>query len=155
MASAITYHPPLAPTEIQRQIPSVGAVCGKVARTALCGGREVTCVPTATAWHKCWTVRQSLVAPCPRANERCKRRETRGHGTKVRLSPPTEVRQRHLSRDVSLNVGSPLPEKKIVSNVGTLDCGASLGREQQRAAVTWRARAPLLCCGRWCCQGER
>src|ERR1700704_7208008 len=52
MASAITYHPPLAPTEIQRQIPSVGAVCGKVARTALCGGREVTCVPTATAWYK-------------------------------------------------------------------------------------------------------
>src|SRR4030081_2091772 len=51
MASAITYHPPLAPTEIQRQIPSVGAVCGKVARTALCGGREVTCVPTATAWY--------------------------------------------------------------------------------------------------------
>src|SRR3981189_1475006 len=51
MASAITYHPPLAPTEIQRQIPSVGAVCGKVARTALCGGREVTCVPTATASH--------------------------------------------------------------------------------------------------------
>src|SRR5712671_3922644 len=66
MASAITYHPPLAPTEIQRQIPSVGAVCGKVARTALCGGREVTCVPTATAWHNGRTNKWSIVAPCPR-----------------------------------------------------------------------------------------
>ena len=30
-------------------IPEVGAVCGKAARTDLCGGREVTRVPTATA----------------------------------------------------------------------------------------------------------
>ena len=29
--------------------PEVGAVCGKAARTDLCGGREVTRVPTATA----------------------------------------------------------------------------------------------------------
>jgi hypothetical protein len=28
-------------------IPEVGAVCGKAARTDLCGGREVTRVPTA------------------------------------------------------------------------------------------------------------
>ncbi len=28
--------------------PEVGAVCGKAARTDLCGGREVTRVPTAT-----------------------------------------------------------------------------------------------------------
>src|SRR5260370_10852054 len=28
--------------------PRVGAVCGKAARTALCGGREVTRVPTAS-----------------------------------------------------------------------------------------------------------
>src|SRR5580704_300472 len=28
--------------------PEVGAVCGKAARTALCGGREVTRVPTAS-----------------------------------------------------------------------------------------------------------
>jgi hypothetical protein len=36
--------------------PEVGAVCGKAARTVLCGGREVTRVPTAKAadvrsWH--------------------------------------------------------------------------------------------------------
>src|SRR6476620_3531229 len=30
-----------------RQYPEVGAVCGKAARTDLCGGREVTRVPTA------------------------------------------------------------------------------------------------------------
>jgi hypothetical protein len=28
-------------------IPEVGAVCGKAARTDLCGGREATRVPTA------------------------------------------------------------------------------------------------------------
>src|SRR6266436_2244463 len=32
--------------------PEVGAVCEKDACPDLCGGREVTCVPTATAWHK-------------------------------------------------------------------------------------------------------
>jgi hypothetical protein len=31
-----------------RHTPEVGAVCGKAARTVLCGGREVTRVPTAT-----------------------------------------------------------------------------------------------------------
>jgi len=34
--------------------PKVGAVCGKAARTDLCGGREVTRVPTAkpnTPWQ--------------------------------------------------------------------------------------------------------
>jgi hypothetical protein len=30
-------------------IPEVGAVCGKAARTDLCGGREATRVPTAKA----------------------------------------------------------------------------------------------------------
>src|SRR5712671_5219332 len=68
MASAITYHPPLAPTEIQRQIPSVGAVCGKVARTALCGGREVTCVPTATAGTN---LRQTPRLGAPLPTRRC------------------------------------------------------------------------------------
>src|ERR1700704_6875536 len=81
MASAITYHPPLAPTEIQRQIPSVGAVCGKVARTALCGGREVTCVPTATAHAvDLQHTRSSESAPCPRAPRASK---TRGHGATI------------------------------------------------------------------------
>jgi hypothetical protein len=32
-----------------RHTPEVGAVCGKAARTDLCGGREVTRVPTAKA----------------------------------------------------------------------------------------------------------
>jgi hypothetical protein len=38
-----------------RHTPEVGAVCGKAARTVLCGGRSVMSVPTATA-----------LAPCPR-----------------------------------------------------------------------------------------
>jgi hypothetical protein len=35
-------------TAAMSSIPEVGAVCGKAARTVLCGGREVTRVPTAT-----------------------------------------------------------------------------------------------------------
>jgi hypothetical protein len=34
--------------------PEVGAVCGKAARTDLCGGREVTRVPTANAPAASW-----------------------------------------------------------------------------------------------------
>src|SRR5207237_1009709 len=48
MVAATAYHPSLAPTALQRHTPEVGAVCGKVARTDLCGGREVTRVHTAT-----------------------------------------------------------------------------------------------------------
>ena len=38
---------PLAQRTFRRQTPEVGAVCGKAARTDLCGGRAVTRVPTA------------------------------------------------------------------------------------------------------------
>jgi hypothetical protein len=41
-----TPHPsPLAQRALRRQTPEVGAVCGKVARTDLCGGRPVMDVP--------------------------------------------------------------------------------------------------------------
>src|SRR2546430_15435102 len=48
MAPTTTYPPPLAEPEHRRQRLKVGAVCGKAARPDLCGGREVTRVPTAT-----------------------------------------------------------------------------------------------------------
>src|SRR5215216_4084254 len=48
MASTAANPPPLAQPAICRHAPEVGAVCGKSARTDLCGGREVTRVPTAT-----------------------------------------------------------------------------------------------------------
>jgi hypothetical protein len=38
----------LAERSLCRHTPEVGAVCGKAARTVLCGGREVTRVPTAS-----------------------------------------------------------------------------------------------------------
>jgi hypothetical protein len=38
---------PLAKPALRRQTPKVGAVCGKAARTVLCGGRSVMSVPTA------------------------------------------------------------------------------------------------------------
>lgn len=34
-----------------RHIPEAGAVCGSSARTDLCGGRQVTAVPTATGYR--------------------------------------------------------------------------------------------------------
>src|SRR5712672_2994689 len=40
---------PLAPAALRRHPPEVGAVCGKAARTVLCGGRSAMSVPTATA----------------------------------------------------------------------------------------------------------
>src|SRR4051795_12618130 len=39
--------PPVAVSALPRQTPKVGAVCGKAARTVLCGGRSVMGVPTA------------------------------------------------------------------------------------------------------------
>ena len=36
-----------AKSALHRQTPKVGAVCGKSARTVLCGGRIAICVPTA------------------------------------------------------------------------------------------------------------
>ena len=35
---------------LRRQAPEVGAVCGKAARTVLCGGCSVMGIPTATPW---------------------------------------------------------------------------------------------------------
>ena len=43
--------------------PEVGAVCGKAACTDLCGGREVTRVPTATRQHKAGAIQPVKVRP--------------------------------------------------------------------------------------------
>jgi group II intron reverse transcriptase/maturase len=45
---------PLAAAALRRQAPEVGAVCGKPARTVLCGGRPVMGVPTAIQEILCW-----------------------------------------------------------------------------------------------------
>ena len=43
-----TAHPAsVAQSTLRLQIPKLEAVCGKAARTALCGGRIAICVPTA------------------------------------------------------------------------------------------------------------
>jgi len=42
-----------AATLLRRQTPEVGAVCGKSARTVLCGGRAVMRVPTAVGLVGC------------------------------------------------------------------------------------------------------
>src|SRR5262245_16745950 len=49
-----TAHPsPLARCALRSQAPKVGAVCPNWARTVLCGGREVTRVPTAIVFERC------------------------------------------------------------------------------------------------------
>ena len=47
LAADAPDHPSLAISALPRQTPKVGAVCGKAARTVLCGGRPVMGVPTA------------------------------------------------------------------------------------------------------------
>jgi len=47
LAPATANPSPLARAPLRRQTPEVGAVCPNWARTDLCGGREVTRVPTA------------------------------------------------------------------------------------------------------------
>src|SRR5271165_3569218 len=49
MASTTAHPPSLAQSALRRPLPEVGAVCGKAARTDLCGGCEATRIPTATA----------------------------------------------------------------------------------------------------------
>jgi hypothetical protein len=57
----------LAERSLCRHTPEVGAVCGKAARTVLCGGREVTRVPTASGalLHCICLLMMWLTAPAP------------------------------------------------------------------------------------------
>src|SRR5262252_4153131 len=48
LASQTAHPPSLAQPALRRHPPEVGAVCGKAARTDLCGGRGGISVPTAT-----------------------------------------------------------------------------------------------------------
>jgi hypothetical protein len=50
------------PSMLPRQIPKVGAVCVNLARTALCGGRPVTGVPTALKASRAASPSESLLA---------------------------------------------------------------------------------------------
>jgi len=58
--------------QVRRYTPKVGAVCGKAARTVLCGGRSVMSVPTATAEPQLgstWTQTQHLLSFFDRDHE--------------------------------------------------------------------------------------
>src|SRR5215468_12742642 len=54
LASETDYPSSLAKRSLCRHTPEVGAACGKAARTALCGGRGVTRVPTARCASQSW-----------------------------------------------------------------------------------------------------
>ena len=66
LASQAEHHSPLAQHTLCRQTPKVGAVCGKPARTVLCGGRPVTGVPTAIVRVQALRAKRNLhSAPWP------------------------------------------------------------------------------------------
>ena len=60
---------------VRRQTPKVGAVCGKAARTDLCGGRAVMRVPTA------------IVAPLPRNDDRSSSPSSRAERSNPKIVP--------------------------------------------------------------------
>src|SRR5665811_972994 len=57
VSQALGHIRQIAKRALRRQTPEVGAVCGKSARTDLCGGRPVMDVPTAI-----WLLRGVIVA---------------------------------------------------------------------------------------------
>src|SRR3989454_5074277 len=79
LASATAHTSPLAQPPFGRHAPEVGAVCGKAARTDLCGGRGVTRVPTATTLH----------AACVALSARQIQRRAAKSVSGIRLSRPT------------------------------------------------------------------
>ena len=70
-----TDHPSsLAERTLCRHTPEVGAVCGKAARTVLCGGRSVTGVPTASSrpgFHPGYGTRTTVPATSRASTARC------------------------------------------------------------------------------------
>jgi len=77
----------------RRQTPEVGAVCGKSARTDLCGGRPVMDVPTAI--HNSARV-DAMLALCDSGRNACGHR-TEG-GSALSSYPPARGRRRHERR---------------------------------------------------------
>src|ERR1700746_2275384 len=77
------HSPSLAERSLCRYTPEVGAVCGKVARPDLCGGREVTRVPTATSAtariHRSTWRRGGVAARGTRAAARANAAHRRAH----------------------------------------------------------------------------
>ena len=113
----------------------VGAVCGKAARTVLCGGREATRVPTATGRAAGDVARRQ----CRRAHARMPRLTPtfapRGHGGSRQCVPrragpplPTYESIRYSLLAISLNSASP-----IVAPSCSRWCGRSRSRPRGRS----------------------
>src|SRR6266851_2039843 len=73
LASKTDYPPSLAERSLCRHTPEVGAVCGKAARTVLCGGRAMkrASLPLRSADFRVWHETDMSAAP---ANVRCWRK---------------------------------------------------------------------------------
>src|SRR5260370_29831369 len=60
---------------VRRQTPEVGAVCGKAARTVLCGGRSAMSVPTAIASLAITKIEvgvcEAILNPAPQTHPPC------------------------------------------------------------------------------------
>src|SRR5215207_5852528 len=64
LAPETGYPSSMAKNTLRRHAPKVGAVCGKAARTVLCGGRSAMSVPTAIA-SLAMTWRERCATPPP------------------------------------------------------------------------------------------
>jgi hypothetical protein len=67
LASETDHPSPLAQRSVCRHTPEVGAVCGKAAGTALCGGRSVMSVPTASCGLCCGALGPLMAPKRPQA----------------------------------------------------------------------------------------
>src|SRR5437016_3723665 len=79
---------------VDPSLTKVGAVCGKAARTVLCGGRSAMSVPTAMAARVHHAVRGATAA-WPLA---ARAQQPAGHPLIGLLSPPHRLRRRATSR---------------------------------------------------------
>src|SRR6478736_4485609 len=63
LASETHHPPPLAERSLRRHTPEVGAVCGKAARTVLCGGRAMKRASLPLQRLLCCNCSRPIVAP--------------------------------------------------------------------------------------------
>ncbi len=111
-------------------IPEGGAVCGKAARTVLCGGRSAMSVPTASNAVCCGAWIRSCAQGCPshggrHVRTRRKRTCERSEGSRVMLRVSDAGRSRTVPRALAAGVRNPPMEETAMD--GVRRCGARYG----------------------------
>src|ERR1019366_9733096 len=101
-------------TESCRHTPEVGAVCGKAARTDLCGGRRAISVPTASEAICCICSRQKVALRVIRARGLARNRGARG------IAVPLLYRAASRAADVGPTSGHKRPSRAMTPVAGHL-----------------------------------